>query len=159
MEVAPGPSRMLLPIALVVLALQAWIVFRIESRSTDAPPADVAPATSVGLSASSNQADAIAAALTRMDARLAALELQAARSDDGATRPAQASAIDEVLVGSPAALAADKVIARLLPSGNLTQEELQQVYVAIGQQPAEQRGALMAAMSRAINDGRVRIRP
>lgn len=160
MEPAARPARSLLPLVIAILALQAWTLYRVESRMAIESPADPAQGATAPLAVSPNASDALAAALTRMDARLATLEFDAARRENATpTSASKAQVPEEVPVGSPAALAADRNIARLLPGGSLTQEELQQVYVAIAQQPADQRGALMAALSRAINDGRVRIRP
>lgn len=160
MEAVTQHSRGLLSLGIAILALQGWTLYRVESRTTDAPAANAPGSATVALAGIRHEPDALAATLTRIDARLAALEFDAVRNENGAkgnASPARGAA--EIPLGSPAALAADRNLARLLPGGSLTQEELQQVYVGIGLQPADQRGALMAALSRAINDGRVRIRP
>lgn len=160
MEPAARPARSLLPFVIAILALQGWTLYRVESRIATASPTNSPNGATAPLAVSPNASDALAATLMRMDARLATLELDAARRENDAPMGASKTQVPaEIPVGSPAALAADRNIARLLPGGSLTQEELQQVYAVIGQQPADQRGALMAALSRAINDGRVRIRP
>lgn len=160
MQAAARHSPLLLPLGIAILALQGWTLYRVESRTAEAPATNAPTSASAALSETSDHSDALSATLTRIDARLAALEFDATRRENGASSdvpPPRSTA--EIPVGSPAALAADKNLARLLPGGSLSQEELQQVYIGIGQQPADQRGALMAALSRAINDGRVRIRP
>lgn len=160
MEAAPRHVRLLFPLGIAILALQAWTLYRVESRSTEASGPKTPASAAAALSETRDRSDALAATLTRIDARLAALEFDAARRENGmAANASPTRTAAEIPVGSPAALAADRNLARLLPGGSLTQEELQQVYIGIGQQPADQRGALMAALSRAINDGRVRIRP
>lgn len=160
MEAAARHTRLLLSLGIAILALQGWTLYRVEGRTAETSPTIEPASPSAAFSQTRDDSDALAATLTRIDARLAALEFDAARREGGAastTSPTRTAA--EIPVGSPAALAADRNLARLLPGGSLTQEELQQLYVGIGQQPADQRGALMAALSRAINDGRVRIRP
>lgn len=160
MEPAARPARSLLPFVLAILALQGWTLYRVENRIAAAAPTNSPDGATAPLAISPNASDALAATLTRMDARLATLEFDAARRENNMAASAKQTQVPaEIPVGSPAALAADRNIARLLPGESLTQEELQQVYAAIGQQPADQRGALVAALSRAINDGRVRIRP
>lgn len=160
MEAAPRHVRLLFPLGIAILALQGWTLYRLESRTTEASGPKTPASAAAALSETTDRSDALAATLTRIDARLAALEFDAVRREDGmAANASPTRTAAEIPVGSPAALAADRSLARLLPGGSLTQEELQQVYIGIGLQPADQRGALMAALSRAINDGRVRIRP
>jgi hypothetical protein len=91
--------------------------------------------------------------LARIDARLAALEI---RSPDTKQEPLEKTL--DLLPGSPLALAADRKLRSMLPSNTPSQEEVMQFHGSLGSLPEPERIALAAALSRAINEDRIKPR-
>jgi hypothetical protein len=139
---------------LCLLAVQGLMFYRIEHLSANTA-AELVVKTQTqmdpALRAIPAQGDQ-AAVLARIDARLAALETQAA-SSSAPPLP------QKIVLGSPEALAADRKIASLLPKSSMTQQELTMFEAQLGQFSPDERHQLSAALARAINNGRIQVGP
>lgn len=95
---------------------------------------------------------AIGRRLDRIDSRLAALETTARQADPQALT---------ARAGEPEmpAAEADRLLAGLLPTRDIDQRQLATFHARIAKLPASQQFAVSAALSRAINEQRVRFHP
>jgi hypothetical protein len=142
---------------LCLICLQVWLVYRIETLRKPATDRSVSAARGDTLTGSdagplSNEQTAL---LMRIDARLATLEH--ARSASLSPSPSPPS--PPVVAGSPEASAADRTLAAMLPQGPITDQQLMMLQAQIGQLPSDDYRQVSAALARAINSGRVQIRP
>lgn len=97
-------------------------------------------------------ADRLAVQLARIDARLAVLESGASRG--GAIAPAVQSAAPEMSV-----VEADRRLGLLLPVREIRTADLPRFHAKLASLPPEDQFAIASALSRAINDRRVRVHP
>jgi hypothetical protein len=141
---------------LLVIGLQLWLIHRIETALRGAPDA-VSTAGPGNASASDAPPDPLPHMLARIESRLIALE---ARREPAAVAPAGASApsLPPVVAGSPEAFAAERELAAMLPPQPMTMADLLALQGRIGALPAAQQQQLSAALARAVNSGRVRVR-
>ena len=116
------------------------------SASVSGVPAPSASAIDI------DTADRLAAQLARIDARLAALETSASRSGTlSSSAPPAASTM-------PAA-EADRRLDLLLSGKEMSRQELAMFHVRLASLPPADQFALSSALSRAINDQRIRLGP
>lgn len=134
--------------------MQAWLVYRVETAigmasgpNLEAHTTQVATAPANGLNTDDN---AIFAA--QINARLSALE----NRDATITRPDSSAETVPIPLDGVAAQAADRRLEAMLPKEPMTHEDLMIFQAQLGQLPATERHQLQAALSRAINTGRVR---
>lgn len=139
-----------------VVAVLAWMLY---ARADDAPVSE--ERISAGESARSaapapgmdaDTADRLAAQLTRIDTRLAALEAGASRG--GAIARAAPPAAPEMSVAD-----ADRRLGQLLPAREIRTADLPRFYARLASLPPDDQFAIASALSRAINDRRVRVHP
>ena len=108
------------------------------------------------LSASAADAQAISAQLARIERRLSALEPAGAGADPGADRDGRAAVDPATPTLSPAD--ADRRLTQLLPGPSVGREQLDQYRARVAALPPADQLALDAALSRAINQDRLRLR-
>ncbi|MFZ5638424.1 MAG: hypothetical protein ACOY82_17745 [Pseudomonadota bacterium] len=157
----PRPSTSLNVVLLVVVLVQAWMLHRRDeaigaANAAEAVATEVSPRTASIPGATDHDPLALAVMdrLQRIDARLAALEAGA--------RPAQAAqreapALPERI--DPRTFAdADRRLAALLPDREIDQQDWVRWQTALSALSAEERFALSAALSRALNENRLRLR-
>lgn len=141
---------------LLVLGLQLWLIHRVETALRSAPDA-VSTGANDDASAHDAPPDPLLHMLARIESRLIALET---RRGPAAVAPAGASApsLPPVVAGSPEAFAAERELAAMLPPQPMTMADLLTLQGRIGALPAAQQQQLSAALARAVNSGRVRVR-
>lgn len=141
---------------LLVLGLQLWLIHRVETALHSAPgtasagAADDAPADGAA-------PDPLLHMLARIESRLIALEARR-ESASGAPTAIAPPPLPPVVAGSPEAFAAERELAGMLPPQPMTMADLLAVQGRIGALPAAQQQQLSAALARAVNSGRVRVR-
>lgn len=140
----------------VVIAALAWALYA-RTGEGNAPSAAMSADNSgrtvpplSGIDA--DTADRLAAQLTRIDARLAALETSA--SPGGAVSSAVQPAADEM-----SAAEADRRLVQLLPRRQIDHRELSEFHTGLDSLSPADQFALSAALSRAMNENRIRMRP
>ncbi len=138
-----------------VVAVQAWLLY---ARADDGNMPEermsgesVRPAPSAS-AIDADTADRLAAQLARIDARLAALEISAPRSGTLSSGTAPAAST------MPAA-EADRRLGLLLSGKEMSRQELAMFHVRLAPLPPADQFALSSALSRAINDQRIRLGP
>jgi len=140
-------STALIVVLLCVIGVQSRLLYQAKTpvAETVAIPASMmaneGPERAIEQNDTSNQ-------LARIDARLSALE---------STKPAAPANQQEIILGSPEALAADRKIAALLPDGPISQQELFLIQTQLAQFPSSEQAQLSAALARAINNGNVQM--
>lgn len=97
-------------------------------------------------------ADRLAAQLTRIDARLAALET-------GASPGAAVSSAVQPAAPEMSAAEAERRLGQLLPQRQIAPQELVEFHAGLAALPPGERFALSTALARAINENRIRMRP
>lgn len=135
-------------VLLVVIGIQGWLL---SQAKNNAHKTDDAP-TSTIITERTDPAilqNEISNQLARIDARLSLLE-----TTEQATT---ATPKNEIVLGSPEALAADRKIAALLPDRPITQQELFLYQSQLAQYPSAEQAQLSAALARAINNGQLEI--
>jgi hypothetical protein len=137
---------------LLVLGLQLWLIHRVETALRSAPDA-VSTGANDDASAHDAPPDPLLHMLARIESRLIALE---ARREPAAV--ASAPSLPPVVAGSPEAFAAERELAAMLPPQPMTMADLLTLQGRIGALPAAQQQQLSAALARAVNSGRVRVR-
>lgn len=138
-----------------VVAVLAWALYARtddgvtpEERMSGESGRPDSPASAID----ADTADRLAAQLARIDARLAALETGASRSGTlSSSAPPAASTM-------PAA-EADRRLALLLSGKEMSRQELAMFHVRLAPLPPADQFALSSALSRAINDQRIRLGP
>jgi hypothetical protein len=153
----PGPVLVLALVfgigLLLVLGLQLWLIHRVETalRSTPATASTAAPDNA---SADDAGPEPLLHILARIESRLIAL--------DGRREPASGATSapppPPVVAGSPEAFAAERALAAMLPPQPMSMGDLLALQGRIGTLPAAQQQQLSAALARAVNSGRVRVR-
>jgi hypothetical protein len=141
---------------LLMLGLQLWLIHRVETALRRTP--DVASTPVSGNESADDAApDPLLPMLARIESRLIALE---ARREPAPGAPAgtAASPPPPVVAGSPEALAAERELTAMLPPQPMTMTDLLALQGRIGALPAAQQQQLSAALARAVNSGRVRVR-
>lgn len=141
---------------ILVVAALAWTLYARTGGGNAAPERMSAGESSGGMAVPSSgidadAADRLAAQLGRIDARLATLEIAA--SPRGAIARVTQPAPPEM----PAA-EADRRLGALLPGRQIGHRELNQFHARLAVLPPEEQFALSAALSRAINENRIRMR-
>ena len=141
-------STALIVVLLCVIGIQARLLSQVKT------PVDQTGATPFAAMANESPDHAIeqndiSHQLARIDARLSAIE---STKPAVPTKPQQ-----EIILGSPEALAADRKIAALLPDGPISQQELFLIQSRLAQYPSSEQAQLSAALARAINNGNVQI--
>lgn len=127
------------------LVWAAYDARRPDVAMTHAPEAGaITPAV---LSADGMPTDRLADRLDRIDIRLASLETKRESPPPQAVVPEVSSAD------------ADRALARLLPGDTVDRRQLAQFQIDIATLPQAERFALSAALARAMNQDRIRIRP
>ena len=138
-----------------VVAVQAWALYaRTDDGNTtkERMSGESGRPDSSASAIDANTADGLAAQLSRIDARLAALETSASRSGTlSSSAPPAASTM-------PAA-EADRRLDLLLSGKDMSRQELAMFHVRLAPLPPADQFALSSALSRAINDQRIRIGP
>jgi len=139
---------------LCLFGMQAWLLYRVETAlaqpaepRSEANNKNVAPVPITAL----DLKDGVAFA-TQINARLSALE----NRDATISRTVSSDEPAPIVLGGAEALAADRKVESMLPKEPLTHEDLIIFQAQLGQLPAAERHQLLAALSRAINNGRVR---
>lgn len=134
--------------------MQAWLVYRVETALSQPsrPLVEAKPKTGMPVSVNALNASDPAVFITQIDARLSALE----NRDIATSNPVGSSEPAPIALDGAAALAADRKLQAMLPKEPLTHEELIIFQAQLGQLPEVERHQLLAALSRAINTGRVR---
>ena len=141
-------STALIVVLLCVIGIQARLLSQVKT------PVDKTGATPFAAMANESADHAIvqndiANQLARIDARLSAIE---STKPAPPTKPQQ-----DIILGSPEALAADRKIAALLPDGPISQQELFLIQTQLAQYPSSEQAQLSAALARAINNGNLQI--
>jgi hypothetical protein len=152
-------------LAAVVLA-QGWVLFaRGDGSMIEPASARSAALDADGADAASTDASAaLASQLARIDARLAALERSRPAAEamppasSASSQPTSSSRIDP-----QRAAAADRRLAAMLADDgidhrNIDHRDMQRFRIVIAGLPPEEQVAMSAALSRAINDDRARLR-
>jgi len=125
----------------------AWAAY--DARRADAVVVRVPEAGALMPNAPSTDdapADWLSGRLDRIDARLASLETRRESPSAQAVAP-EVSSVD-----------ADRALARLLPGNTLDHRQLVQFQMEIAKLPQAERFALSAALARAMNQDRIRVR-
>lgn len=140
-------------LGVAVLALSGALIARDRADAARNACAS-APSPNADASALSDpRLDAIVARLARIDAALASADARAEKTS------AISAHTDLVPTISPAAAAqAERRLAGLLPGDRLDHEDYVRVQASFAAFPPDERLALAAALSRAINENRVRLR-
>lgn len=152
-------SRASVVLNVLLLSVVAALAWALYARTADAPmsreriSADesgrpAAPASGID----ADTADRLAAQLARIDARMAALETGASRG--GAITPAAPPAAPEMSIAD-----ADRRLGQLLPAREIRTVDLPRFYARLASLPPDDQFAIASALSRAINDRRVRVHP
>jgi hypothetical protein len=135
-------------IALVcVIAMQGWLIYRVET-ALRAPQVASLPTRIVPM-------------VPAKDGRqIAPPPLMATPTVDGGAEvsgrsPPPVQSGPKIDPNSPEAKAADRKLAELLPSGEVTQRVLADYQAKLEKLPAKEQAEVSAALSRAIEDGRV----
>lgn len=140
---------------LLVLGLQLWLIHRVETALHRAP--DAASTAADDALADDAPPDPLLHMLARIESRLIALE--ARREPAAGARPGTTAAPPPpVVAGSAEALAAERELATMLPPQPMTMTDLLALQGRIGALPAAQQQQMSAALARAVNSGRVRVR-
>lgn len=157
----PRLSTSLNVVLLAVVLAQAWMLHRRDDAIV-AAAADESTATEMrsrtasipGPDGEDPLALAVMDRLQRIDARLAALETGARPAH--AAQPVPTSPPERI---DPSAFAAaDRRLAALLPDRDVDQQDWIRWQTALSSLSAEERFALSAALSRALNENRLRLR-
>ncbi len=148
-------SIAVIAVLLSVIGVQAWWLNR-SSPLTLSDGSSINPATmDAEMMAQALPADAtneqMLTQLARIDARLAALEI---RSPNAKHEPLEKTL--DLRPGSPLAVAADRKLQSILSSNTPTQQEIMQFQGSLASLPEQERIALSAAFSRAINEDRIK---
>lgn len=138
-----------------VVAVQAWALYTrtddgnmTEERMSGESGGPAPSASAIG----ADTADRLAAQLARIDARLAVLETSASRSGTlSSSAPPAASTMS--------AVEADRRLDLLLADKEMSRQELAMFHVRLAPLPPADQFALSSALSRAINDQRIRMGP
>ncbi len=139
---------------LCLFGMQAWLLYRVETalaRPAE-PRAEASNKALLPVSIATLESNDGAAFAAQISARLSALE----NRDLNAPRPVSPEETAPIALGGAEALAADRKVEAMLPKEPLTHEDLVIFQAQLGQLPAAERHQLLAALSRAINSGRVR---
>lgn len=140
-------------LVLVVAALSWTLYVRTGEGGAASEPVSAGESGRVATSASAIDADTgdrLAAQLARIDARLAALEPGVSPGGASATQPA---------APEMSAAEADRRLGQLLPRRQIDHRELSEFHIDLASLTPADQFALSAALSRAINENRIRMRP
>ncbi|TXH73603.1 MAG: hypothetical protein E6Q88_05165 [Lysobacteraceae bacterium] len=153
-------STAIIAVLSVTVFIQGWILFERRASEEDKPDSESNPAGSVAQAPSSDSAvNDIAVRLDVIDARLMAIERALPTVQADVAHENRTSAQTQQTSISPQAAAlADRRLASMFPDTTIDQEDMMRFQAMLADAPAEERVALTAAMTRAINDGRVRLR-
>jgi hypothetical protein len=141
-------------LAAVVIA-QGWVLIRRENGEADAAIAQQAKVERSPRpeSIASLDSTAIADQLSRIDARLAALE----HAPPDAERAQQASK-ERFPVNAQAAQAADRRLVSMIAGKDIDHETMLRFQASLAALPPEEQAAMTNAFSRALNEDRIRLR-
>ncbi len=151
----PRASIVLNVLLILVIAVLAWML-RTRAGEGNATSGRISVGEADGMTApvseiDANTADRLIAQLARIDSRLAMLERDASSRDGIAPVLAPAAA-------SMPAAEADRRLIQMLPSRQINHMELVEFQAKLSALPQGDQFALSTALSRAINENRIRMR-
>jgi hypothetical protein len=143
---------------LVVVLVLGWRLYALETAGEDVradarPLAEHAPPprdSHAGASADGM----ISSRLAAIDTRLSAIESRQETARTGAKNQTEV----KKTISPQAAARANQRLAAIVPGGNFDQNAMAGFHVALGSLPEDERIALAAALTQAINEGRIKPR-